>query len=491
MGARGRGRGAGGLAALASAAAVALGASAGAAGDGLPDLGEGPGLPVELLIEFARTGVAEVPGLVPEIGEYASALRYAWAQSAKKYAVFMDEHQSCDLGIEESLESPPDIDAGEAWESANVDESVDEALRLLEDIDSCIAGLAGTSAPVFANIGRYNSGAQKFSESGRIAAAASQFLNSPVRLVSTNFFRSRGAPGSEVKLLELEKGLRRDHTRMPLYESGQITAWCPLSKVDASTHSVPVYMPNSYNSNAFLRGHTSVWRRYEQSVSLIQSGERGDETTHYKDIPNEYLDIEEGYFPFYTEMAMYSKRPISDRIQSYIDRFCQNVEQGIPFDVTKRNLCILSDSTNASMDLVREMVANDRQDPHPEKSKQRLETLFEAQRRYAEAVWTWGGGVRVREYYDLGDCTFHHGRSFYATPPAGSEVTEAVLLTFVKDSPLNYVFPEKSWNFEAFKKSRGTETDIDFKLLTEHFFPPSPDGGLDWLDSLPRWPREG
>ena len=390
MGARGRGRGAAGLAALASAAAVALGASAGAAGGGLPDVGEGPGLPVELLIEFARTGVAEVPGLVPEIGEYASALRYAWAQSAKKYAAFVDEHKRCDLGIEESFESPPDTDAGEAWESADVDESVNEALRLLEDIDSCVSGLADISAPVFANIGRYNSGAQKFSESGRIAAAASQLLNSPVRLVSTNFFRSRGAPGSEVKLLEIEKGLRRDFHRMPLSESDQITAWCPLSSIDTNTHSVPAYMPNSYNSNAFERGHNSLWQEFERDASMFSEAGNEDDPIDWKELPNQYLAIKEG--EFHKDMATYSKRPISDKTQSYIDRFCQNVNQDLPFDVSSRNLCILSDSTNAPMDLVREMVANDAQDPDLEKSKERLETLFEAQRRYAEAVWTWGGG---------------------------------------------------------------------------------------------------
>ena len=487
---RGRGRAAAGGLVAAVLGAAAAGA-AGGGGGGLPDLGPGPALDIQTLIEFERTGVVVLPGLVPEVGEYAPALRYAWAQSAKKYAVMMDEKLNCDLGIEDSLEGPPDTDAGDAWESADVDASVEEALRLLEEIDSCTLGLLGITAPIFANIGRYNSGIQKFSESGRVADVASQLLNSPVRLLQANFHRSGTPPEQEpIGILARGTDLRRDVTRTPMTSQRRVTAWCPITRVDQSTHALPIHIPRSYNSHSFFRGHEQVWSTLENSMALVPESEDSDEPMNWKAAPDHFLSYiwteneENPEKNFMSDMARYSRRPVSDKIQAAIEMFCRGIDQDEPYDITERNLCVLSEANIRPMQLARERLG-------PENDA-KVTLIYEVHKRYAEAVWTWAGGVKIHNHYDVGDCIFYHTSSLYAKSPAGLEVTEAIELTFVEDDPLNFVFTPRAWkqlnHQTAALRSIGEGEETDFKLLTSHYYPAGPDGGLEWLGQLFRWP---
>tara|TARA_B100001121_G_scaffold274653_1_gene262551 strand:- start:1353 stop:1676 length:324 start_codon:yes stop_codon:yes gene_type:complete len=103
-----------------------------------------------------------------------------------------------------------------------------------------------------------------------------------------------------------------------------------------------------------------------------------------------------------------------------------------------------------------------------------------------------GGGVKIHNHYDVGDCIFYHTSSLYAKSPAGLEVTEAIELTFVEDDPLNFVFTPRAWkqlnHQTAALRSIGEGEETDFKLLTSHYYPAGPDGGLEWLGQLFRWP---
>ena len=476
---------------MAAVLGAAAAGAAGGGGGGLPDLGPGPALDIQTLIDFERTGVVVLPGLVPEVGEYAPALRYAWAQSAKKYAVMMDEKLNCDLGIEDSLEGPPDTDAGDAWESADVDASVEEALRLLEEIDSCTLGLLGITAPIFANIGRYNSGIQKFSESGRVADVASQLLNSPVRLLQANFHRSGTPPEQEpIGILARGTDLRRDVTRTPMTSQRRVTAWCPITRVDQSTHALPIHIPRSYNSHSFFRGHEQVWSTLENSMALVPESEDSDEPMNWKAAPDHFLSYiwteneENPEKNFMSDMARYSRRPVSDKIQAAIEMFCRGIDQDEPYDITERNLCVLSEANIRPMQLARERLG-------PENDA-KVTLIYEVHKRYAEAVWTWAGGVKIHNHYDVGDCIFYHTSSLYAKSPAGLEVTEAIELTFVEDDPLNFVFTPRAWkqlnHQTAALRSIGEGEETDFKLLTSHYYPAGPDGGLEWLGQLFRWP---
>ena len=97
--------------------------------------------------------------------------------------------------------------------------------------------------------------------------------------------------------------------------------------------------------------------------------------------------------------------------------------------------------------------------------------------------------MKVQKHLDIGDCTFHHGNSLYSKSPAGPEATEAIELTFVEDTPLNYVLTPMAWEYVGLKLGVDME-ETDFKLLTSHYYPAGPDGGVEWLEQLFRWPLQ-
>ena len=84
------------------------------------------------------------------------------------------------------------------------------------------------------------------------------------------------------------------------------------------------------------------------------------------------------------DMSQYAERPISNEIQATIETYCRGIDQDARFDITRRNLCVLSKANVRPMQLAREFLG-------PE-NDEKVSIIFAAYKRYAEAVWTWGGG---------------------------------------------------------------------------------------------------
>ena len=119
--------------------------------------------------------------------------------------------------------------------------------------------------------------------------------------------------------------------------------------------------------------------------------EEDSEPMNWKEFPSAFLDFiwnsdedEKNSTNFMYDMSQYTERPISDDIQATIELYCRGIDQDEPFDITERSLCVLSKANIRPMQLTRENLG-------PE-NDEKVSMIYAAYKRYAETVWTWGGG---------------------------------------------------------------------------------------------------
>lgn len=275
---------------------------AGAGADGgalLPPLDDAFDVPLEQRLEFAREGVVLLRGIVPELKEYAPALRHAWAHGTREYSHAEIRRLGC--GEELLARAPDGVASGDEWTELDEQGEIDVALDALAAAEEC-AQEEGENLKYFQalHLRRYNPAVAQWALSSRLASAASQLLgagtctrapartctptrsrarahshpntraHADVRLYQDGFFRKGDSKGRSIEILNDPTNIHRELDLIPVQTDAYVTAWCPLRPIDtARNDSALFFFPRTHRHMSADRAFQEPFQKLVERVEHV------------------------------------------------------------------------------------------------------------------------------------------------------------------------------------------------------------------------------
>jgi len=342
--------------AAAAAAAGGLGGRARAAG--LPGLGEPFEVPLEARLEFERSGVIQLKGLLPEIGQYSRALRYGWTVGALEYVQESADLLGCVPMYRDRMHKPRGGGTPDSEEEVEAETGkVRESMKALEE---CAVALRPDQTPENSlkyfqavNLIRFNPDLDEWVRNARVASAISQLLDSPVRLYQDGYFRKGDPKDKSSRTLRIPTMIHTDLTMVPARTNKFATAWCPLRPLDKNAPGATplVFIKGSQKDMDDARLGAKEFSRVLQAARASTGGQArasglGTILGSDKDIMLKlYANPKEGFGTYmkygkgpaleHLDGKVYTSNRISDESRTEIERFCLSVMEDAPaFDVT-------------------------------------------------------------------------------------------------------------------------------------------------------------
>ena len=435
----------------------------------------------EQKLEFERDGVTMLRGVVPDIKGYAPHLRLAWAEGVKEFALAEAQRLGCHRAeATKHLMvdiTPPAQRRGlsDLPTSVDVEMAVQQAVTALSATEECSKALKLTvedpndkmrfSVKYFQalNLRRFNARVERWALSGRLASAAAQLLDTDVRLYQDAFFRKGDTRGHRLEIFSQATAIHAEGDLIPVDTDKYVTAWCPLRPVNTTEDSGLFFFPGSHRllspkkdmeaqafhevskereykkKNAARNGHNKATQKFENFADdvydalLFLDKKKAERKMDYSDtisgvdMPDLPARTQLLMERFCEKNGMDTYWPVA-KAQSSNDLFSElrkvvpehqsqgRVAQGYIY-ARHALQCLLSKSGRSAVAEMRNAFKSVAEERNIDGWDDLFDRAVLVDQQYVKNFWGSLGGAFDYGFYDIGDCSMHHGGTLHAAPP--------------------------------------------------------------------------
>jgi len=350
-GVRGRGRRGGGRGALVPAALAALAALAGgaglarggtsarAAGGGFPVLDSPYEVSLEAKLEFERNGVIKLKDLVPEIDQYARALRFGFTVGTLEYVRAEAARLECSTAFLDRMNTP-DVGARTPDSDEEMAAAHEKALASMLALEECAEALGSVEYLKYfqaLNLLRFNPDLENWVRNSRVASAVSQLLDTPVRLYQDGYFRKGDKKDKKSATLRIPTMVHQDLSLVPVRTDRFATAWCPLLPLDKDAPGATPLMfvrgsqrnqDWKLSANAYRDVRTLIGDVMKENAKRLEKSDPAALMKYFEAVSHPrrgftpWMQYGKGPAVKHLDGKVYSGIEIDDSTRTVIERFC-------------------------------------------------------------------------------------------------------------------------------------------------------------------------